>query len=439
MQVQLKKQHSKYSKYKQTGIPWIGDVPDAWQMKSLKYLFSLSKEKSREANPTILSLTQRGIVIRDISTNEGQIAASYEGYNKINKGDIVLNPMDLISGFVDRSKYDGVISPAYSTLRNKKEANSQFYNYYFQKHYFEEILFPLGEGVSTDHRWTLKNEALLNLRIIEPSIDEQKSIAGYLDVKTVLIEQIIKAKKKQIGLLKEKRSALINSVVTRGLDEKIDMKKASFDWMDEVSENWQIIQIKRLLKSSDYGISDSLSGDGVIKVLTMGNIQNGEIIVPENGCLDKVDRTMLLKKDDILFNRTNSFDLVGKVGIFRGSADDQISFASYLVRFRSNKRILPEYLNYLLNSTNFVDYARSLALRSISQANLNPNRYGQIYVAIPDSIEEQKKIVDFIQTEIHKINSGIGKIERSISLLHEYKASLISLAVTGKIKVTNNS
>src|SRR3989344_3836564 len=191
--LKLTKKYEKYSEYKDSGVEWLGKIPKEWEVGKVKEVFNLLKERSfNNSEAEVLSLTLQGIKTRDVSNNEGQIAASYEGYRKIIKGDIVLNPMDLVRGFVDSSKYEGIISPAYSTLRKKdKKTNSQYYNYFFQKHYFEGIFYPFGNGVSVDHRWTLKDDTLLNFPLLLIPEEQQTKIAEYIDEKTGMIEKII--------------------------------------------------------------------------------------------------------------------------------------------------------------------------------------------------------------------------------------------------------
>ena len=134
--LKLTKKYEHYPEYKDSGVEWLGMIPKDWELAKVKEVFNLIKEKSFDnSEADVLSLTLSGIKKRNISNNEGQIASSYEGYRHIYKGDIVLNPMDLLRGFVDASKYEGIISPAYSTLRKKDfDTNSQFYNYFFQNH-----------------------------------------------------------------------------------------------------------------------------------------------------------------------------------------------------------------------------------------------------------------------------------------------------------------
>lgn len=144
---------------------------------------------------------------------------------------------------------------------------------------------------------------------------------------------------------------------------------------------------------------------------------------------------LLLEKNDLLFNRTNSPELVGKVGLFAGEAADEITFASYLVRLRVRSEHSASWLNYLLNSTGFWSYARSQPLVSLDQANLNSTRYGQMVLPVPSSRTEQDTIVDVIRAQAGGIERAITRLEREISLLREYWTRLVADVVTGKLDV----
>lgn len=200
--------------YIKTGFQWLNDAPKEWKIYRVKNLFSISKEKNQGEDIDVLSLTQKGIIRRDISTNEGQIASSYENYTRIRVGDLVLNPMDLQTGFVDASLHEGVISLAYTVLRplSKSKVFTDYYKYYFQWHYYQKILFNFGQGVSPAHRWTLKDEVLLNFPILCPPIEVQKETAHFLEKKLEIIQKILSFA--EIEKLKEYRSSLIYHAVT---------------------------------------------------------------------------------------------------------------------------------------------------------------------------------------------------------------------------------
>ena len=202
-------------KTKDSGIEWIGKVPSDWKFSKVKYGFFRKNSKAFEENPTILSLARDGVKIRDISTNEGQIAESYYEYNPVTIDDLLLNPMDIQSGAnCSISKVEGVISPAYMNLRFKKGFNPHYYDYYFKLCYWNYIFFSYGKGVSFDNRWTLNDNTIMNFLIIQPSIEEQKRIADFLDEKCSKIDKIISDKKQQIESLEKYKKSLIFEYVT---------------------------------------------------------------------------------------------------------------------------------------------------------------------------------------------------------------------------------
>lgn len=177
----------------------------------VKDVFHLSREVSDDPDrENILSLTQKGIVIRDISKNEGQLPKSFEQYNKIKKGDIVLNPMDLLTGWVDISSHEGLISPSYKNLRIKDPSESlKFYCFQFQRYYKEKIFFNNGEGVSYDYRWGISDDILMNFPIVRKPIKIQCDIVKKIETSYSEISSKIEISQKKIELLRELKSSVL--------------------------------------------------------------------------------------------------------------------------------------------------------------------------------------------------------------------------------------
>jgi type I restriction enzyme S subunit len=267
-----------------------------------------------------------------------------------------------------------------------------------------------------------------------PPVAEQLTVVAFLDRETAHIDELVSKKERLIELLQEKRTTLITQTVTRGLDPNVPMKDSEVEWVGKIPAHWKLVPLKTLLRRYDYGISESLVGSGGIRVLTMAHIQNGEIQVPEEGNVNEVDENLFLENGDLLFNRTNSRDLVAKVGIFRGTRQDRVAFASYLVRLTAHEGIVPEWLNFLLNSSGLLGLARRMALLSVNQANLNPTKYTQIHIPfLPE--DEQRRIAEHINRETARIDALVAKVRDAIDRLGEFRSALISAAVTGKIDV----
>ncbi|MBU3032070.1 restriction endonuclease subunit S [Paracoccus marinaquae] len=290
--------------------------------------------------------------------------------------------------------------------------------------------FKLGANGVT--RYGLGQYPMKNALVALPPIETQRLIARFLDAKTAQLDGLIEKKRALLDRLDEKRQALITRAVTKGLDPDAPMKPSGIDWLGDVPAHWDVLPLKRVLASSTYGISASLEPTGEVAILRMGNLVDGEIDLGDARFLDEVDEGLLLTPNDIVFNRTNSLDLVGKAAIFRGCQDYPVSLASYLVRFRFGSRYHPEYANYVMGTNDLMALGRTLALPSIGQANLNPSRYAQIEFPIPP-FEEQSKIVEFLAEKVRALRKGATKIVTSIEKLEEYRAALITAAVTGKL------
>lgn len=203
-------------KMKDSGIEWIGEIPEHWNVKKIKYIFKIKKDIAGKDGYTVLSITQKDIKPKDLTKNEGQIAESYINYQLVNIGDFAMNHMDLLTGWVDVSQYKGVTSPDYRVFVFLKpdKFSAQYYLYIMQMCYANRIFYSLGQGVSGMGRWRLPADEFLNFLVPIPSLEEQKEIADYLDSKCATIDEIIKKKQQQLETLEEYKKSLIFEYVT---------------------------------------------------------------------------------------------------------------------------------------------------------------------------------------------------------------------------------
>ena len=280
--------------------------------------------------------------------------------------------------------------------------------------------------------WTSIGNVLVPL----PDRAKQRAISDYLDRETTRLDALVVEKERLLDLLAERRRALITRAVTRGLDPAAHVRDSGTPRLGESPAHWTRCHLKRVLESLDYGVSTPVGTSGNIAVLRMGDIQDGYLNYSRVGFAENVDDALLLQPGDLLFNRTNSLYQIGKVALFRGNCDYPVSFASYLVRFRCHRSVLPEFLNWLLNSTSTVAWMRAEALPAIGQVNLNPNRLGYLPVALP-TLVEQEHIVSFLETEIRRLDTVRSAAVRTIAILKERRSALIAAAVTGQIDVSS--
>lgn len=199
-----------------SGNIWFGEIPDTWKLMKLKYIFRIKKDIAGEEGYTVLSITQKGIKPKDLSKNEGQLAADYSNYQLVDPGDFAMNHMDLLTGWVDISQYSGVTSPDYRVfvLKKPNESNSRYYLYFMQMCYSNRIFYGLGQGVSGMGRWRLQADKFLNFLIPVPPLDEQSEIADYLDSKCSEMDKLIEKNEAFVEELENYKKSLVYEYVT---------------------------------------------------------------------------------------------------------------------------------------------------------------------------------------------------------------------------------
>ena len=275
-----------------------------------------------------------------------------------------------------------------------------------------------------------------NYLIEKISISEQKKRVNFLDEKTVLIDVVIKKKQKQIELLKEKRAALIAQSVTKGLNPNVKMKDSGDEWIGEIPEEWKMLKLKQLTNHPfQYGLNESaienISGDPryirITDIDADGGLRNSSIKT-----MSKVKaKGYFLKDGDMLFARSGA--TAGKSFIYKERYGASC-FAGYLIRFMPDRRkLLPDYINFITQSTYYENWKDSIFIQS-TIPNISADKYKGFLVPVP-SVDEQEEIVTYLNQNTEIIDMTISKIQKSIKLIQEYRSSLISHAVTGKIVV----
>lgn len=202
--------------FKNSGVDWMGSIPKSWDVIKLKFLFSIKKVIANKLGYDILSVTQSGLKIKDISNNEGQISSDYSKYQIVEPKDFVMNHMDLLTGWVDCSSFLGVTSPDYRVFKldDESKALREYFLYIFQLCYKHRIFYGLGQGVSNMGRWRLQTDKFINFEVPLPSIEEQKEIVEFLDIKCSEIDTLISKKQHIVKELESYKKSLIYECVT---------------------------------------------------------------------------------------------------------------------------------------------------------------------------------------------------------------------------------
>ncbi|RJG18794.1 restriction endonuclease subunit S [Alcanivorax profundi] len=212
---------------KDSGVDWIGEIPAHWEVKRLKYVTKIVKRIAGYEGPDVLSITQKGIKIKDIDSGEGQLAMDYSKYQVVEVGDFAMNHMDLLTGYVDISKYNGVVSPDYRVfIRTYDGLDDEFLLAIFQLGYQQKIFYRYGQGVSLLGRWRFPAENFNNFFVPIPPKEEQKLIFRRVKEEWDKVDKGIALLLSQIGKLKEYKTTLINSAVTGKIRITPDMVEA---------------------------------------------------------------------------------------------------------------------------------------------------------------------------------------------------------------------
>lgn len=417
-----------YPYYKHSGVDWLNNIPAEWKVSKVKELFLFKKIRAKKENPVILSLTSKGIIIRDISTNEGQIAESYYNYHIVNIGDLLLNPMDLVTNaFASVSNVEGVISPAYFNLQIAYGHSSKFYEYYFKTQYWNKTFFAHGKGVSHEHRWTLNAETLINYPIPLPKPSEQTNIVKFLDFECNKIDILIEKSKKMMALLDKKRQAVITHYVTKGI-KPTSLKTSGIDWLGDIPKHWELKRSKFI-----FQIKKRIAGKEGYDVLsiTQKGIKIKDIVSGDGQLSSDYSKYQIVEIGDFAMNHMDL--LTGYVDISKSFG---VTSPDYRVFSLIDKNSLSEYFLNILRICykNKIFYPLGQGAANFGRWRLPTDNFYNFILPLPP-LEEQIQIVEYIKLQIANIDKLEASLNKQIELLKERKTSLITAAVTGKIDV----
>ena len=430
----------RYEKYKDSGVDWIGEIPEHWKMLSNKYIFKLKKNQvgKKSADYELLSLTLQGIIKRDMENPEGKFPAEFDTYQEVKKGDFIFCLFDVeeTPRTVGLSDFDGMITGAY-TVFTASEGTDRKYLYYFYLNLDEKKRLKfLYRGL----RNTIPKDSFFTFKTTFPPIEEQQTIANFLDDKTAKIDQTIAIKQKEIELLKERRQILIQKAVTKGLDDTVKLKDSGVDWIGEIPEHWEVRKLKYCLSSKlKYGANESgvdydLELPRYVRITDFGF--DGKLSEDKKLSLTwQQGKDYLLKDGDILFARSGA--TVGKSYQFKTSMsfEKHYSFAGYLIKAEANEEIiLSDYL-YLYTNSNLFDNWKSAIFNKATIENIGADKYSTLSVVVPP-VKEQEEILSEYNLKNEKIAKAILLKQQEIEKLKEYKTVLIDQVVTGKVRVS---
>lgn len=430
----------KYPAYKDSGVEWLGEIPEHWEVVRLKYVFKILKRIAGELGHHVLSITQTGIKVKDTESGEGQLSMDYSKYQFIHKGDFAMNHMDLLTGYVDISKFEGVISPDYRVFELVESNSSENYMLLlFQLGYKSKIFYAHGQGVSMLGRWRFPSENFNNFSFPIPPLTEQTAIANFLDHKTALIDKAIGIKEKQIELLKERRQILIHKAVTRGLNPKVKMKDSGVEWIGKILEGWEVKRLKYLANCFPSNVDKHIkASEKQVRLCNYTDVYKNDYINDEMDFMEATAsedqiKKFTLEKGDIVITKDSETASDIAVPAFIHDNLTNVVCGYHLAIIRTYNEIVPEYLFRAFQCKIF-NVQFEICSNGITRVGLGNSDLKKGLFLLPP-VEEQISISEFIETSNQKIATAISLKQKEIEKLKEYKATLINSAVTGKIKV----
>ena len=424
---------------KDSGVQWIGDIPNDWDVRRLKYVLNERKEKNDPlVTDNILSLSaEQGVIPFSERIGGGnKPKEDLTAYKVVKAGDIVLNSMNVLSGAVHYSNYTGCVSPVYYMLYNENDVITRYYNLVFQTEAFQRSLRGLGNGIlikETDEgklntiRMRIPMEKLNKVKLPSPSFDEMKKVVEFIEPIRSKIDEIIAEAKASIDEYKELKIAAVNDAVTHGIHNNA-IKDSNIDWIGKIPDNWKIIITKRLFK-----IKKDIAGKEGYTVLSI--TQKG--IVPKvfggkGQFAADYSNYQLVNKGDFAMNHMDL--LTGWLDI---SEYNGVTSPDYRVFVPTGyEDIYAPYYKYVMQNCYScrIYYGLGHGVAGMGRWRLPADMFLNFKLPMPPKAE-QKEIADFLDKRTAEIDSLIAEKESLIADLEAYKKSLIYEVVTGKRRV----
>ena len=419
-------------KMKDSGIEWIGEIPEGWEVGQIGQLYSERRTKVSDKDYPPLSVTMKGI-LPQLSTAAKTDA--HDDRKLVCKGDFAINSRSDRRGSCGISEQDGSISLINIVLQPRGEMNPGYYNWLFHTSMFADEFYKWGHGI-VDDLWTTGWSDMKKIGVPVPSKCEQKQLAEHLNFECSNIDTILSKTRSSIEEYKKLKQAVITQAVTKGVRGERKMKDSGVECIGKIPTTYSICKLKYLLKNplkygaNESGIPYSDSLPRYIRITDItpdGNLKyTGKLSLSEESAKDYI-----LEDGDILFARSGA--TVGKTFIYYQSYG-RSAYAGYLIKASLNNKVSPKFVYYYTCSSLYEIWKNSIFIQSTIQ-NIGADRYANLPVPVPKTLQEQEEIADYLDAKCAEIDKLIAKKEQLVKELECYKKSLIYEVVTGKREV----
>lgn len=436
----------RYPKYKASGVEWLGDVPEHWQLVNSRRLFNQAKE-SAQTDDVQLSATQKyGVVPQNLFMEiEGhKVALALSGldnFKHVEADDFVIS-LRSFQGGIERSKYSGCVSPAYTVLRPAEPVDASYWAFLLKSRRYVDILQTMNDGLRDGK--SISYQQFGQIRLPYLPLPEQTAIAEFLDRETAKIDDLVAEQRQLMELLKEKRQAVISHAVTKGLNPDAPMKPSGIEWLGDVPKHWCRTRIKRTARpgnktfvDGDWIESPYITTEGV-RLVQCGNVGTG--VFEEQGFRYVSEETFAsfdcteVEPGNVLICRLQSSRtiLAGRACLAPNLGVKMITSVDNCI-VKPSTDFDPRYIVYQLSTAEYLSFVEVVA-RGGTRDRVSRSMLGNIDLVAPPFVE-QKEIAEFLDTETAKLDALTAESQRAIDLLQERRTALISAAVTGQIDV----
>jgi len=422
----------------ETDSDWIGDIPDNWSLEKLKYIFS-EKKSTSNSDLQCGSISFGKVIFK----NDDKVPDSTkQSYQEVLEGEFLINPLnlnfDLKSLRIGLSKISVVVSQGYIVLKINDGYLPSYYEYLLRK-FDVEHMKSLGQGV----RQTISFTHIKDEKLVVPPPGEQQLISRYLDKKTEQIDSLVEKIQKKIELLKEQRTSLINQCVTKGLDPNVEMKDSGVEWIGEIPKHWEVTKLKHIAniidgdRGSNYPNENETVDHGIL-FLSSNNIKDQKLNLTNQRFItvkkfESLGRGKLEKNDLIITVRGS----IGNCCIFNHPDHETGFINAQMMILRPNKNIVDPLFLHLISHCSPWKFQLDILAYGTAQQQLSNTILANLSFPFP-KITEQTEILDYVLKKNLYLDNVVKKNEIKVSLLKEYRQSLISSVVTGKVRVTED-
>ena len=410
----------RYESYKDSGVKWIGEIPEHWEVKRLGSFFIERRVKVSDKDYAPLSVTKNGIF-----PQLENVAKTNDGDNRklVKRNDFVINSRSDRKGSSGVSPLDGSVSLINIVLKPRNTIYPPYCNYLLKSFAFIEEFYRNGRGIVAD-LWTTRYDEMKIIKMAMPTLSEQTAIANYLDSVTSKIDEAISQQQKMIDLLNERKQIIIQNAVTKGLDPNAKMKDSGVEWIGEIPGHWGMRKMKYTFKER--------SQKGFAKLPLLAATRHHGVIKKE----DYENRTVIATKGLESFKLVCVDDFVISLRSFEAgiekSYEKGIISPAYTVL--EPKQIEHSYFKYLGKSKPFINLLKTMVTGIREGQNIDYNKLRTCMLPIP-TCYDQEAIANYLDSETSKLDSSISQCNKMISLLQERKQIIINDVVTGKVKV----